>query len=131
MAYSEEVKKEVLELLQQKIPAKKIEELTGVSVPTINKWKKEAGLTKTRKSKEEKNAELQEELEPNQGVYPDKEGTKQEEQSDAEATEPNLEETFLVEKRRAELIERLERAKQNNDRVESIRNFRTAFRNRA
>lgn len=48
MAYSKEVKEKVLEALKQGNTVSEINDATGVSVATINNWKKEAGLTKSR-----------------------------------------------------------------------------------
>lgn len=48
MNYSNEIKEKVIALLRDNKTVKQVKEETGVSIPTINNWKKKAGLVKAR-----------------------------------------------------------------------------------
>lgn len=62
MNYSNEIKERVIALLRENRTAKQIKEETGISIPTINRWKKEAGLVRARQVDTKDSEDIEQEL---------------------------------------------------------------------
>ena len=97
MAYSEEIKQKILKRIENGDKIKNISEETGISIPTLYKWRNKANLSKENKEKDETNKSTKKEIEKEKKIV----GFKQ-------SNEDTKEKTFIMQAiEQSKIIKRL------------------------